>query len=267
MRKLNVGNELSCDGLFHLLITVSLHSKGCMGRRAYDTKQQNLFHVPLIFTKPLSRVSGVTLYDHFSNVLCLRVSYVTYKGVLKRHIIDNNTANLLWTSWVDMPWHWSHHYLCCIEEVSSYSYDQCKWFDVRLLHLQCINNGNECDALNGWTCSLGFGEDCWHPGTVQGYQYLSQDSGYGRIQWWWLALGCVWLCCSSHVSKHYCYVIVIIIRNIIFIIIILHGYLALNHWTVCWKLVLHWARYVCICCTALTLVAEITIINCMPSLR
>ena len=184
MRKLNVGNELSCDGLFHLLITVSLHSKGCMGRRAYDTRQQNLFHVPLIFTKPLSRVSGVTLYDHFSNVLCLRVSYVTYKGVLKRHIIDNNTVNLLWTLWVDMPWHWSHNYLCCIEEVSSYSYDQCKWFDVRLLHLQCINNGNECDALNRWTCSLGFGEDCWHPGTVQGYQYLSQDTGYGRIQWW-----------------------------------------------------------------------------------
>ena len=153
----------------------------------YDTRQQNLFHVPLIFTKPLSRtvrVSGVTLYNQFSNVLCLRVSYVTYKGILKRHIIDNNTMNLLWTLWVDMPWYWSHNYLCCIEEVSPYSYDQCKWFDVRLLHLQCINNGNECVALNGWTCSLGFGEDCWHPGTVQGYQYLSQDSGYGRTQWW-----------------------------------------------------------------------------------
>ena len=153
----------------------------------YDTRQQNLFHAPLIFTKPLSRtvrVSGVTLYNHFSNVLCLKVSYVTYKGILKRHIIDNNTMNLLWTLWVDMPWYWSHNYLCCIEEVSPYSYDQCKWFDVRLLHLQCINNGNECVALNGWTCSLGFGEDCWHPGTSRGYQYLSQDSGYGRTQCW-----------------------------------------------------------------------------------
>ena len=34
----------------------------------------------------------------------------------------------------------------------------------------------------------------------------------------WLALGCVWVCCSPHVSKHYCYVNVIIIRNIIFIV-------------------------------------------------
>ena len=122
--------------------------------------------------------------NHFSNVLCLRVSNVTYKGSLKRHIIDNNTMNLLWTIWVDMPLYWSYNYLCCIEEVSLYSDDQCKWFDVRLLHLQCINNDNECGALSGWTCSLGFGEDCWHPGTVQGYQYLSQDSGYGRTQWW-----------------------------------------------------------------------------------
>ena len=94
----------------------------------YDTRQHNLFHVPLIFTKPLSRkvrVSGVTLYNHSSNVLCLRVSYVTYKGILKRHIIDNNTMNLLWTLWVDIPWYWSHNYLCCIEEVLPYSYDQC----------------------------------------------------------------------------------------------------------------------------------------------
>ena len=236
----------------------------------YDTRQQNLFHVPLIFTKPLSRtvrVSRVTLYNHFSNVLCLRVSYVTYKGILKRHIIDNNTMNLLWTLWVDMPWYWSHNYLCCIEEVSPYSYDQCKWFDVRLLHLQCVNNGNGCVALNGWTCCLGFGEDFWHPGTVQGYQYLSQDSGYGRTQWWVAGPGLCLGVLLSPCEQALLYVNVIIIRNISFIIIILHGYLALNHWTVCWKLVLHWARYECTCCTALTLVVEIIIIYCVPSLR
>ena len=64
----------------------------------YDTRQRNLLHVPLIFTKPLSksvRISGVTPYNHFSNLLCLRVSYVTYKGTLKRHIIDNDTKNLV----------------------------------------------------------------------------------------------------------------------------------------------------------------------------
>ena len=66
----------------------------------HHTRQQNPLHVPLIFTKPLSktiRVSGVTLYNHFSNSLCLKVSYVTYKGILKRHIIDNDIINLVWT--------------------------------------------------------------------------------------------------------------------------------------------------------------------------
>ena len=69
----------------------------------HHTRQQNLLHVPLIFTKPLSktiRVSGVTLYNHFSNSLCLKVSYVTYKGILKRHIIDDDIINLVWTQWV-----------------------------------------------------------------------------------------------------------------------------------------------------------------------
>ena len=32
MRKRNIGNELSCDGLFHFLITVSLPGKGRMNR-------------------------------------------------------------------------------------------------------------------------------------------------------------------------------------------------------------------------------------------
>ena len=35
MRKRIIGNELSCDGLFHFLITVSLRGKGCMDRRAF----------------------------------------------------------------------------------------------------------------------------------------------------------------------------------------------------------------------------------------
>ena len=78
----------------------------------YETRQQNLLHVPLIFTKPLSksvRISGVTLYNHFSNLLCLTVSYVTYKGTLKRYIIDNDTKNLVWTSWIDLPKYWWFH--------------------------------------------------------------------------------------------------------------------------------------------------------------
>ena len=66
----------------------------------HHTRQQNLLHVQLIFTKQLSktiRVSGVTFYNHFSNILCLKVLYVSYKGILKRHVIDNDIINLVWT--------------------------------------------------------------------------------------------------------------------------------------------------------------------------
>ena len=35
-----------------------------------------------------------------SNILCLKVSYVIYKGILKRHIIDNDIINLVWTPWI-----------------------------------------------------------------------------------------------------------------------------------------------------------------------
>ena len=58
---------------------------------------QYMFNLLLWYT---IRVSGVTLYNHFSNSLCLKVSYVTYKGILKRHIIDNDIINLVWTPWV-----------------------------------------------------------------------------------------------------------------------------------------------------------------------
>ena len=192
--------------------------------------------MPLILTKPLSRtvrVSGVTLYNHLSNVLCLRVSYVIYKGILKGHIIDNNTMNLLWTLWVDMPWFSSHNYLCCIGEVSPYSYDQCKWFDVRLLHLQCINNGNECVALSGWTCIFpgiwgGLLAPRHSPGSpipLTGLR-LWQDPVMGG--WPWAVFGCValpmWAC------------------TIVMLIPSLSGLLLL--------LSLSYAGYECTCCTA-----------------
>ena len=67
----------------------------------YHTRQENLLHVPLIRTAPLSksvRVTGVSLYNHFKNLICLRVSYVTYKYNLKRYILDNTTLNLVKTS-------------------------------------------------------------------------------------------------------------------------------------------------------------------------
>ena len=67
----------------------------------YHTRQENPLHVPLIRTAPLSkpvRVTGVSLYNHFKSLICLKVSYVTYKYNLKRHIIDNNTLNLVKTS-------------------------------------------------------------------------------------------------------------------------------------------------------------------------
>ena len=75
----------------------------------YHTRQENLLHVPLIRTAPLSksvRVTGVSLYNHFRNLICLRVSCVTYKYNLKRHtcIIDNTTLNLVKTLWLKFPW-------------------------------------------------------------------------------------------------------------------------------------------------------------------
>ena len=66
----------------------------------YHTRQENLLHVPLIQTAPLSksvRATGLSLYNHFRNLICLRVSYVTYKYNLKRHILDNTTLNLVKT--------------------------------------------------------------------------------------------------------------------------------------------------------------------------
>ena len=74
----------------------------------YHTRQENLLHVPLIRTAPLSksvRVTGVSLYNHFRNLICLRVSYVTYKYNLKRHILDNTTLNLVKTLWLKFPWY------------------------------------------------------------------------------------------------------------------------------------------------------------------
>ena len=74
----------------------------------YHTRQENLLHVPLIRTAPLSKsviVTGVSLYNHFKNLICLRVSYVTYKYNLKRYILDNTTLNLVKTSWLKFPWY------------------------------------------------------------------------------------------------------------------------------------------------------------------
>ena len=68
------------------------------------TRQQNLFHLPLIFTKPLTKtVKSIWNDNQFSNILNLKISYVTYKGISKRHIIDNDIINLVWTPMFFMP--------------------------------------------------------------------------------------------------------------------------------------------------------------------
>ena len=59
------------------------------------------------------RVTGVSLYNHFKSLICLKVSYVTYKYNLKRHIIDNNTMNLVKTSWPKLPWCIMYHFDKC----------------------------------------------------------------------------------------------------------------------------------------------------------
>ena len=56
------------------------------------------------------------LYNHFKSSICLKVSYVTYKYNLKRHIFDNNTLNLVKTSWPKLPSGW------CI----MYHFDKCQ---------------------------------------------------------------------------------------------------------------------------------------------
>ena len=77
----------------------------------YHTRQENLLHVPLLRTAPLSKtVTGVSLYNHFKSLICLRVSYATYKYNLKIHIIDNDILNLVKASWYQLlyltrsPW-------------------------------------------------------------------------------------------------------------------------------------------------------------------
>ena len=73
----------------------------------YHTRQENMLHVPLIRTVPLSksvRVTRVLHYNHFKRSICLKVSFVTYKYNLKRHIIDNDSLNLVKTSWPKLPW-------------------------------------------------------------------------------------------------------------------------------------------------------------------
>ena len=79
----------------------------------YHTRQENLLHVPLIRTVPFSksvRVTVVSLYNDFKSLICLKVSYVTYKYNLKRLIFDNNTLNLVKTSWPKLPWCTVYHF-------------------------------------------------------------------------------------------------------------------------------------------------------------
>ena len=111
--------------------------------------------------------------------------------------------NRLWTLWVDMPRYWSHYLFLCVDEVSLYSYYQCIWFDMRVLHLQCINNGNACVALSGWTCMFwgirgGLLAPRHSPGSpipLTGLR-LWQDPELGG--WPWAVFGCValpmWAC-------------------------------------------------------------------------
>ena len=64
----------------------------------HHTRQQNLLHVPLIRSQPLSksvRETGVIYYNHFSNLVGLGVSYTTYKTHLKKYIMNNDTRSLV----------------------------------------------------------------------------------------------------------------------------------------------------------------------------
>ena len=64
----------------------------------HHTRQQNLLHVPLVHTRPLSktiRVTGVSLYNHLNDQISLTVSYPSYKWNLKQYIIDNGISNLV----------------------------------------------------------------------------------------------------------------------------------------------------------------------------
>ena len=98
----------------------------------YHTRQEHLLHVPLIRTAPLSktvRVTGVSLYNHFKSLICLKVSYVKYKYNLKRHIIGNDILHLLKASWSQLPWciiYYSNNYQNFTMEALSFLYqDQC----------------------------------------------------------------------------------------------------------------------------------------------
>ena len=54
----------------------------------YHIRQEHLLHVPLIRTVALSKsviITEVSLYNHFKSLICLKVSFVTYKYNLKRH--------------------------------------------------------------------------------------------------------------------------------------------------------------------------------------
>ena len=61
------------------------------------TRQRYHFHVPLQSTllSRTVRVTGVTLYNHFDNVLSMSVSYDSYKLTLKRYILNNDISDLI----------------------------------------------------------------------------------------------------------------------------------------------------------------------------
>ena len=102
----------------------------------YHTRRENLLRVPLIRTASLSKtvkVTGVSLYNHFKSLICLRVSYVTYKYNLKSHIIGNDMLNLVKASWYQLPWciiYYPNNYQSVTMEALSFLYqDQCPGVD------------------------------------------------------------------------------------------------------------------------------------------
>ena len=63
----------------------------------YSTRQENKLHVYLSrspITSNIVRVTGVTLYNYFYDVINICCSYNVYKKNLKYHILNNDVLNI-----------------------------------------------------------------------------------------------------------------------------------------------------------------------------
>ena len=63
----------------------------------HATRQNTKFHVPLSrthLTSNIVRMTGVTLYNYFYDVINICCSYNVYKKNLKSHILNNDVMNI-----------------------------------------------------------------------------------------------------------------------------------------------------------------------------